>query len=283
MINRPVLRYHGGKWMLAPWIISHFPRHRVYTEVFGGAASVLLRKRRSFAEVYNDLAGDVVNLFRVLRDPVSAAALEQGLRLTPFAREEFKGAYEPAADPVERARRLVTRSFMGFGSASHNPAHSTGFRSNSNRSGTTAAHDWVSYPRAIAEFTDRLRGVVIENRPAAEVIRQHDGPTTLHYADPPYPHSTRKAKNPYCQKGYIHEMSDDDHRRLAEVLRSVRGMVVLSGYPCDLYDLELFPDWPRVDRPAMADGARPRIERLWLSPSAAHSTSRPTLFDSLPA
>ena len=85
----PEKRYHGGKWRLAPWIIEHFPPHRVYVEPFGGAASVLLRKPRSYAEVYNDRWSDVVNVFRVLRDPVRAAALKRLIALTPFARDEF--------------------------------------------------------------------------------------------------------------------------------------------------------------------------------------------------
>lgn len=257
--TRPVLRYHGGKWRLAPWIIGHFPAHRVYVEPFGGAASVLMRKPRTYSEVYNDLDGELVNLFRVLR--TAGDRLIRALSLTPFARDEFVESYTPAADTVEQARRTVVRSFMGFGSNAHN--RKTGFRANSNRSNTTPAHDWGNYPQSVPAMVERLRGVVIENRPAVEVIRQHDGPLTLHYVDPPYPSGTRDDG-----ADYGHEMTDDDHRELAAVLRSVEGMVVLSGYPCDLYDRELYPDWHRVTRRALADGARERTEVLWLNPAA---------------
>lgn len=115
--RRPALRYHGGKWRLAPWIIDHLPAHRIYVEPLGGAASVLLRKPRSYAEIYNDLDDEVVTFFEVLRDPGQSAELQQRLRLTPFARAEFEAAYEPAGDPVERSRRLLIQSFMGFGSS----------------------------------------------------------------------------------------------------------------------------------------------------------------------
>ena len=84
-VKRPIVRYHGGKWKLAPWIIANMPQHRVYVEPFGGAASVLLRKPRAYAEIYNDLDGEIVNLFRVLRDATSAALLFAQVRLTPFA------------------------------------------------------------------------------------------------------------------------------------------------------------------------------------------------------
>jgi DNA adenine methylase len=260
--TRPVLRYHGGKWRLAPWVLEHFPAHRVYVEPFGGAASVLIQKPRSYAEVYNDLDGELVNLFRVLRDAATAQALREALALTPFARDEFRLSYEAAGDPVEQARRTVVRSFMGFGSNAHNRA--TGFRANSHRSHTTPAHDWGNYPAALDAIIARLRGVTVENRTAVEVIAQHDSPATLVYADPPYPFGTRDGG-----RDYAHEMSDDDHRALAAALHGVDGMVVLSGYPCDLYDGELYADWHRTERRALADGAGERTEVLWLNPACA--------------
>lgn len=261
--RRPLLRYHGGKWKLAPWICAHFPAHRVYVEPFGGAASVLLRKPRSYGEIYNDLDGEIVNVFRVLRD--QGAALRTALELTPFARAEFVESYTPNPDPVEQARRTIVRSFQGFGSAAV-CGETSGFRANSNRSGTTPAHDWRNYPEHLPALIERLRGVVIEQRDAIDVMRQHDGPDTLHYVDPPYVHSTRSAKTrgTVTRKAYKHEMDDQQHRDLAAALSDLRGMVVVSGYRCELYD-DLFKGWQRIDAAAHADGARERVESLWLS------------------
>lgn len=272
--SRPALRYHGGKWRLAPWIIGHFPQHRVYVEPFGGAASVLLRKPRSYAEVYNDLDDDVVNLFTVLRGDQAGVLIEK-LRLTPFAQSEFETAYQPADDAVERARRLIIRSFMGFGSNGHNRA--TGFRANSNRSGTTPAHDWVNYPAALSLIIERLTGVCIQNRDALAVMAQHDGLETLHYVDPPYVHETRTD----AAADYAHEMTNKQHEELLHFLRSLQGAVILSGYPHSLYD-HLLHDWRRVERGAYADGAAKRTEVLWLNPAAAGRQNY-SLFDEVAA
>lgn len=267
--ERPILRYHGGKWLLAPWIISNFPEHRVYVEPFGGAGSVLLQKPRSYGEIYNDLDGEIVNLFQVLR--TQSKDLRDALHATPFARAEFELSYEPVADKLEQARRTIIRSFMGFGSAGACGAK-TGFRANSNRSGTTPAHDWRNFPECIEAIAARLRGVVIENKDASQVMLQHDGLDTLHYVDPPYVLETRSMKNPYCKKGYRFELTDEDHRQLAATLRELVGMVVVSGYACPLYDEELFPDWQRVERNALADGARERTEVLWMSPNVTRES-----------
>lgn len=276
--SRPVLRWHGGKWKLAPWIISFFPEHRIYVEPYGGAASVLMRKRRAYAEIYNDLDGEVVMLFRVLRErPLD---LIRALELTPFARDEFDGAYELTGDPVETARRLVIRSLMGFGSDGHNKVVRTGFRANSNRSGTTPAHDWRSYPAVLPAIVDRLAGVVIENRPAIDVMVRHDSPATLHYVDPPYVPVTRSAKSRRGKikyHAYTHEMDEGDHRDMAKCLRALEGMVVLSGYHSMQYDT-LFADWETFEIAAHADGARERTEVLWLNRRASWARAA-TLLD----
>lgn len=259
-MKRPVLRYFGGKYLLAPWIVSHLPAHRVYVEPFGGAASVLLRKDRSKVEVWNDLDDSVYHLFKLLRDG-HGPLLEQALRLTPYSRREFELSVVPHPDPLESARRLIVRSFMGFGGDAVGNA-STGFRSNSNQTNRAPALDWVNYPAAVQGFSERLQGVVVENKDAFEVMLQHDGPDTLHYVDPPYHLDTRGRRH-----RYRHEYSDDKHNELLNFLLQLKGKWVLSGYNCTAYD-----QWRAnnahiriVTRQALADGAAKRTEYLWLN------------------
>lgn len=280
--RRPVLRWHGGKWLLAPWIISNFPPHRVYVEPFGGAASVLIRKDRAPVEVYNDLDDTVVGMFRVLQDPVQARRLVDLLRVTPFARAEFELSYEPADCPVERARRLVIRSYMGFGTNAHTHSDrgtaSTGFRANSNQSNKQPARDWASFPDALPAAIERFRGVVIEHRDAAAVMSQHDGADTLHYVDPPYLPSTRDkgtGAGGMRYAKYRHELDDTAHVALLDRLRALHGMVLLSGYPHASYD-DALPGWRRIERKALADGARERTEVLWINPPAVAALAAST-------
>lgn len=262
--TRPILRWHGGKWRLAPWIIGHFPPHRVYVEPFGGAGSVLMRKSRAYAEVYNDLDSDVVNLFRVLRSSRSVELIRQ-LQLTPFARADFTEAFGATDNQIEKARRLVIRSFMGFGSNGHNIKRKTGFRANSNRSGTTPAKDWLNYPENLRAVIDRLSGVVVENRDACAVMEQHDSSKTLHYVDPPYLPETR-SNLAHSPQAYAHEMTADQHVSLLTFVQELSGMVVLSGYRSALYN-DALTGWRRVECLALADGAKERTEVLWLNPA----------------
>lgn len=229
---------------------------------------MLLRKERSYAEIYNDLDGEIVNLFRVLRDPAQARELIRLVKLTPFARDEFEVSYITDGDPIEQARRTLFRSWAGYASTLTGK-WTTGFRGNVTRPGTTPSQNWCDFPEILEMIVERLRGVIIENRPALDIIEQYDTPETLHYIDPPYPHETRNER--WAGNAYRHEMSDDDHRELASVLREVKGMVVISGYACGLYDIELYHDWERVDKETFADGAKKRIESLWLSPRVSEA------------
>lgn len=262
-ITRPVMRYHGGKFRLADWVIRHFPPHTAYVEPFGGAASVLMCKPRSYAEVYNDLDGDIVNVMRVLRDDATRVRLTAQLVLTAYARAEFEQAWESSDDPVERARRTIVRAEMGFGSAGATKG-STGFRIDTRRTYGTPMHLWAAFPDKLAAFGARLAGVLIENRHALDLIRDHDTQDTLFYVDPPYMHDTRKGSS------YRFEMPDFDHQVLLAALLDVRGMVVLSGYPHPMYD-EMLQGWQRVEtkaRMAAGRGTGIRTEVLWISPNA---------------
>lgn len=268
---------------MAPWIISHFPKHKMYVESFGGAASVLLRKTPAKSEIWNDLNGAVYELLDILRDPAMADRLIELLRLTPYARDEFVSSYKPSNDPVERVRRMIVRSFMGFGGDGATGVYPTGFRATVTKAKKIPSHEWATYPDALRVTAERFRGVVIENRPAIEVMTRMDAPGVLHYVDPPYLPETRSSGNRRRGKGfhvYEHEMERSDHVALLEVLRELEGYVVLSGYPSDLYD-EALPGWRSERKTAWADGGRERTECIWINPAASQALGYGSLLDLL--
>lgn len=267
-LAHPLIRYHGGKFRLAHWVIAQMPNHVCYTEVFGGAAGVLLQKPRAYAEVYNDLDGDIVNLFKVLRDPEQREQLIEQLVLTPYSREEFDNAWSVATTEVEQARRTIIRAQMGFGSAGATKGI-TGFRIDTKRQYGTAQSLWADYPEHLSFIGQRLSGVLIENRPAIQILKDHDALATLHYVDPPYVHDTRYS-GAKTGRVYRHEMDDKDHLELLNTLLELEGMVMLSGYPSDLYS-DVLKGWKRVDTKARISSGRgtdTRIECLWINPAA---------------
>ncbi|HCW3117107.1 DNA adenine methylase [Citrobacter amalonaticus] len=270
-IKHPAIRYHGGKFRLAPWIIEQMPDHVCYVEPFGGAAGVLLQKPRSYAEVYNDLDSEVVNLFRVLRDPELNQRLQEVCALTPYSRDEFRAAKEATDDPVERARRMVVRASMGFGTASGIGGDS-GFRHDSKRKYATPSHLWERYPETLAAVCQRLQGVIIENRDALAVMRSHDAETTLHYIDPPYMPETRSKGHRY----YLHEMTVECHEQLLAVSRTMTGMVMISGYDCEVYN-DMLTDWKKTEKASRISAGRGtgiKTECLWINPAAQQKQER---------
>jgi len=264
MMPRPALRYHGGKFRLAPWILSHFPPHDHYVEVFGGGASVLLCKPPSKIETYNDIDSAVVTFFRVLRERPDE--LVRVLEFTPWSREELKLSRRPAGDEIEIARRLFIAAWQGRGKAT--AQWSTGWRYEVLRiRGTRAYADAIEATANLRAVAERLRRVQIECDDWRNVLARYDSPGTLFYLDPPYLPDTRSER--WRRHAYRHEMSESDHRELAEHLHSIRGMAIVSGYPSGLYD-EIFAGWLIVQRRTMTDVGR-AIECLWLSPAVLNS------------
>lgn len=267
--TRPLLRYLGGKARLAPKILPWLPPHEIYLEPFGGAASVLAAKPRARSEIWNDLDGEVVNLFQVLRSG-AAAALLRAVALTPYARAEHALSYVPTDDPVERARRLIVRSHMGHGTNGTQIQLCNGFRVDGTSGGTAVAAEWAAFPAQLEVWIERMRGVQLEQRPAAELIARYDAPNVLIYADPPYLPHTRSGSVRWTtgKCAYAHELSVAEHETLLAQLAGARAMVVLSGYPSALYD-DALRGWRRLELAARAHRNSPRTEVLWINPAAA--------------
>lgn len=278
--QRPALRYFGGKWNLAPWIIKHFPPHVNYVEPFGGAASVLLQKSPCRQEVYNDLDEHIVDLFRVLRQPELANQLIDKLKLTPYSRVEFEKSYDLAeeTDPVEKARKIITLSFLAYSTDGITRLRKTGFRAGPNRKRfQPACKDWKTFPESLYAIVERLKNVIIENRDALELLDIHDGPQTLFYLDPPYPHNTRWSK-----KRYRFELDNDQHIELLEKIKTLDGMVVITTYENDLYS-DLLEAWQKKRRQTRAQAGNGKANKiatecLWLSPTVSELQRQKQLF-----
>lgn len=193
-------------------------------DVFCGAASITLRKPRSKNEIINDISGEVINFFEVLRD--RNLELKVLLQKTPYGRDEYDRCREPSEDSLEQARRSVVKSWFGIGDSLDNK---TGFRVSLSQGGSTTA-PWLTYVDYLHLYAERLRGVIIENLDYREVIKRYDKPDTLFYFDPPYVESTRTKKH-----AYKFDWNDADHLELIELLPKINGRFVLSGYASDLY------------------------------------------------
>lgn len=265
-MNHPALRYHGGKFRLASWVMQFFPPHDIYVECFGGAAGVLIQKPRSRQDVYNDLDGDITNFFAVVKDRALRQELIELLELTPWSQDEWRKAYEPAHSPADQALKTIIRAEMGFGSAGATKS-TNGFRSDTKRKPTLMSV-WHRMPARIAALGERLQGLLIHNDDALKVMRMHDTPATLHYADPPYVMSTRVSSKS-GQTYYRHELTDEQHAQLLQGLQELQGMVVLSGYPNEIYAQQL-KGWQMHTtqaRIAAHRGAGVRTEAAWLNPA----------------
>jgi DNA adenine methylase len=272
---RPPMPYYGSKMSIAEQIVAFFPDHLHYVEPFAGSLSVLLAKRPSRMETVNDLDGDLQTFWRVLRD--QTAELERACALTPHSRQEYMACRdaEPVADEVETARRVWLLLTQGRGGTLRDSK--TGWRHFVKPRGSSIGMPGYldGYLSRIAPAAERLRQVSLESMPALDVIAKYGvEDEVLLYVDPPYLGTTRGWGD-----NYKHELkSADEHRMLADALHKCAAAVVLSGYPSELYDMELFPSWSRVEIASMTGNGvdRARTEVLW---SNRPIGLQPTLFD----
>jgi DNA adenine methylase len=255
--------WYGGKYSHLDWLLPLLPEATHYCEPFGGSAAVLINRNPSPVETYNDIHGDVVNFFRVLREQKDV--LVEAIGLTPFSREEFKLAIsnEEGISDLERARRFYilarqVRTGLAQKASSGRWAHCL-LTSRAGMAG--AVSRWLGAVEDLPLIAQRLLRVQIENAPALEVIERYDSEETLFYCDPPYPHGSRGDSNAYAS-----EMTDEDHRALADVLRNVKGKVALSSYNSPLMD-ELYGDWQRVEakEKVIHSVKTARTEVLWIN------------------
>jgi DNA adenine methylase len=274
---KPPMPYFGGKQSIAEQIVSFFPPHMHYVDPFAGSLAVLLAKPPSRMETVNDIDGDLVTFWRVLRDRPDD--LERVCALTPHSRAEYAACRdaEPVADELETARRVWLLLTQGRGGTLREAT--TGWRHfvKADGSSTGMVGNLGGYLARMAPAAARLRQVSLECLPALDLIAKYGRePGTLLYVDPPYLGSTRGWGN-----NYRHELKgDDEHRELAEALHACDAAVVLSGYPSPLYDKELYPNWSRVEIASMTGNGvdRARTEVLW---SNRPIGNQPSLFDEM--
>ena len=261
VLKRPLLLYHGSKYRIAEWIISYFSQHRIFLDLFGGSASLLLKKPRAEIEIYNDLDGEIVNLLKVVRD--RGPELAQKLYLTPYARDEFKKSFTPSDDSLEQARRTMVRSFQGFGGACTTAIKGSKISSESFRvaykHGNRPQVSWQNLPENLLYINERLKGVCIENLDFRKALKRYNKSDVLVYADPPYLSKVRD-----YGKDYRFELSQSDHIELSELLHEHKGPVIISGYSSNLYD-RLYKGWIRKEYLTHSLSNKKCTEIIWMN------------------
>lgn len=268
--------WYGGKYSHLAWLLPLLPQSKHYCEPFGGSAAVLLNREPAEVETYNDLDGEVVTFFRVLRD--QREALIEAIGLTPFAREEFELALvqDTTLDDLERARRFFVRARqvrtgLAQTASSGRWAHCV-LTSRAGMAG--AVSRWLGSVEGLSEIAQRLLRVQIEHAPATDVITRYDTPDTLFYCDPPYIHESRGDT-----KAYAYEMNDEQHQALADQLHQVKGKVAISGYDSPMMQA-LYGDWYMTEAPpkTIHSVKQQRVEVLWTNYDPQKLTMEGTLF-----
>ena len=259
-------------------LIPLVPKHRIYVEVFGGVASLLLAKEPSLVEVYNDIDAGLVNLFRVIRDPDLFTEFHRRVQLIPYSRGEFNRYRElwwsgrGLDDPVENAVAffvLARQNFRGLFGDSWGMSVSS-----SSRGMASTVSSWLSAIDLLPAVAERFLRVQIECLDWRRILPLYDTEETFFYLDPPYLAATRKGGQ------YTHELTESDHEDLVDALLDLKGKALLSGYANPLYAKLEAAGWRRRDfatschavgrtraigirGPGSATAKAPRTETVW--------------------
>lgn len=269
------LKWFGGKAYLASRIVALMPRHLHYVEPFAGGLAVLLARdpederlclspHKGVSEVVNDIDSRLVNFWRVLRDPEKFERFRRHVEAIPLSREEWDAAHHRPTDGIPGVADAVS-FFVDCrqSRAGMMKDFTSTTRSRTRRQMNGNVSEWIGAVEGLADVHARLWRVLVENMDALKLIEREDTPGTLFYLDPPYLASTRTAG------GYAHEMTEADHGRLLDLIRTLKGNVILSGYPSETYATAL-ADWRFVDfnlpnNAAGGDAKRRMTERVWMN------------------
>jgi DNA adenine methylase len=236
-LNNTVFPYPGGKASYADWIIGHLPDHDCYVEPFGGSAGVLFNKPPSHVEIYNDLDGDLVTFFEVLRDRESD--LVAWLRDTPYSRERWEEWmqewYVEDWRPEDDVARAGVFFYLRCASFSGQVSTRSGFSICKYRN---HAQKYQNRVDRLETFADRIRGqVVLENLDWRDVLEKYDQPETVFYLDPVYPDTTKDH----------YRLNELDHGALAERLADLEAEWLVS-YGDPIPEPFQREEWPIVAR-----------------------------------
>jgi DNA adenine methylase len=112
---KAILKYPGAKNRIADWICEYIPKHDVYVEPYFGSGAIFFSKPPARIETINDMDGNVVNYFKVIRE--RPEELVQALRMTPYGRDEYNNSFNinKTDNEIERARKFAVRCWQGIG------------------------------------------------------------------------------------------------------------------------------------------------------------------------
>lgn len=277
--KKDFLQQQKQKWVLAEWVVKHFPSHECYVEPFGGSCSVLMNKMPSDFEVYNDRDSDIVTLFNVLRDDEMRTDLLRLLVMTPYSRTEFDFAQEYSAkfsskrrggevsqSAVMIAHQLLVRSYMSI--TKLDAINGIGFRADTSKIAPSVKELWNDLPDELIRVTERFRQVIVENTDAFNVIKAHDRKDTLFYLDPP----NILNKGEYTDLLDRNKMHINVFDRLMKLINKSCGMFVLNAYDNEFYN-DTLVGWRKKVASKPVGNNKSKITSdlkcLWLSPECS--------------